>query len=213
MKYIKQLISPVFLIIIYGFTSSLNQSSEIYGDLYKKGKNAYNNKNYVDALKYLYSYKVVNEDKLFELEPKFLKQLNSAIAECEIMLRQKLIVIRENNRTNRSYFNGNELPPYLVEFIDKSNLEKPLTILGDNKHKLPSTYYDYLKSVKLEGLEKVDFVEIKDNKYTVDVNKLNTYLENKKGRQSQLESINKAIEFQLNYQEIILKEKQAEINR
>jgi len=211
MKYSKWIVVPAFLIITFGFTSHIVQSSNNFGELYTKGKNAYKNKNYVDALKYLYSYKVINEHKLSDGHKDFLAKLNNAILDCEFNLRQKLIVIRENeNQTTTSYFNGNgyEIPEYLKEFIKNQNPDKPITILGGKGHELPETYNDYLKNAKLDGLENIDFVIIQDNEFVIDEAVLNKYLDDNKKNQPQLESVNKAIEFQLNYQQILLNEKQ-----
>ncbi|MBC8756347.1 hypothetical protein H2O64_16855 [Kordia sp. YSTF-M3] len=211
MKYIKWIIIPISLIIVFGFTSHIIQSSNNHSELYTKGNNAYKNKNYVDALKYLYSYKVINEQKLSNEHKDFLTKLNKAILDCERKLRQKLIVIRENeNQTTRSYFNGNgyEIPEYLREFVKNQNLDKPVTILGGIDSKLPEAYNEYLKNAKLNGLENINFVIMKDNKLVIDQTALSKYLDDNKENKPQLESINKAIEFQLNYQQILLNKKQ-----
>lgn len=47
-------------------------------ELYTMGNEAYQNKDYVSALKYLFAYRVVNENELTSHE-KFLTQLDKAI--------------------------------------------------------------------------------------------------------------------------------------
>ncbi|AKP50834.1 hypothetical protein [Cyclobacterium amurskyense] len=210
MKLKKWIVASIFLIIAFSFTSNNAHYSNNFGELYNKGNNAYKNKNYVDALKYLYSYKVINEHKLSDGHKDFLKKLNIAILDCELKLRHKLIVIRENeNQKTTSYFNGNgyEIPEYLKEFIKNQNPDKPITILGGKGHELPESYNNYLKDAKLDGLENIDFVIIQDNELIIDEAVLTKYLNENKKNQPQLESVNKAIEFQLNYQQLLLNEK------
>lgn len=211
MKYLKWIVATTVLIIVFGFTSNVMQSPSNNLELYTKGNNAYKNKNYVDALKYLYSYKVINEYKLSAGHKGFLAKLNNAILDCELKLRQRLVIIRENqNQTGISYFNGNgyEIPEYLKEFVKNQNIDKPITILGGKGRELPKTYNDYLKNAKLEGFENVDFVKIVGDQFVIDEAVLNKYLDDNKKNQPQLESVNKAIEFQLNYQQILLDKKQ-----
>ena len=57
--------------------------------LYKKGYEAYQNKDYISALKYLYAYRVANENKLPEHE-NFTAQIDEAITISEHEIRNAI---------------------------------------------------------------------------------------------------------------------------
>lgn len=204
MKYLKWGTLLISLIFMFGFIIHPKNNEN---SLYDKGYNAYQNKNYVDGLKYLYAYKIVNERELASNHVDFFAKLNNAISDCEFHLRQKLVIIRERENSGTSYFNGNgyEVPKYLKEFIKNQNTDSPVIIFGGNGYELPENYKSYLKDSKLPEFDKVQFVKIKNNNLIIDKKSLNKYLKNNMNNEIQLENINKVIQFQLYYQQMQLK--------
>jgi len=85
MKIIKYVLILMTLVVLFGFSSIIPQSSNNYEELYIKGYNAYKKKNHVDALKYLYAYKVVAEKRLAAEDS---AKINDAISDCELKLRR-----------------------------------------------------------------------------------------------------------------------------
>lgn len=65
------------------------QKNTPYGDIYDKGIAAYKNQDYVNALKYLFSYRLVNEGKLVEHD-EFASKLDAAIEHSESKLREQI---------------------------------------------------------------------------------------------------------------------------
>ncbi|MCH8330265.1 MAG: hypothetical protein IH946_02620, partial [Bacteroidetes bacterium] len=177
MNYIKTGFIACTLLFILGFTLNISLETT-YKDLYTKGNNAYKNKNYVDALKYLYAYKVINERVLNEYHAEFLGKLNAAISNCELKLRQKLVVVREKANGTTSYFNGNgyEVPDYLRNFIQNNGSPNPPSF-GGQGYELPESYSSYLEDAKVPSFENMDLVKFEDNKLVIDEAMLTRFLE------------------------------------
>ena len=68
---------------------AVEQSNSKARDIYRKGNDAYQNKDYVSALKYLYAYRVSNEKDLLE-HKNFLSQLDEAIENSERQIRNAI---------------------------------------------------------------------------------------------------------------------------
>lgn len=81
-------------------------------ELYASGKAAYEERNYVDALKYLYAYSKINQLKLEE-HPEFAETLQSIISECEAILR---LAIASNRSATIDPKTGNLI--FRVEELD-----------------------------------------------------------------------------------------------
>ncbi|MFL0811618.1 MAG: hypothetical protein K6L76_14455 [Agarilytica sp.] len=83
------LFSMLCLSINESLADDAPQEKSAYRNLYNNGITAYKNKDYVTALKYLFSYRLVNENKLVEHE-KFSSQLDAAIEHSERKLRDTI---------------------------------------------------------------------------------------------------------------------------
>ncbi|MFM2368102.1 MAG: hypothetical protein RL619_398 [Bacteroidota bacterium] len=107
----KLLIIVIFLCV--NITSSAFAESE--EDLYKIGQKAFNDKDYVTALKYLFAYKTLNIAEL-KKHKKFLDDLDTSIKISEDNIRTQNIQTRFNaNNTNQGFnqigltkFNNND---------------------------------------------------------------------------------------------------------
>ena len=73
-------------------------------EMYEKGNEAYKSKDYLTALKYLFAYRAVNEEKLSE-HTEFSDQLNEAIATSESYILEA-IKFREKFVRRESEFQG-----------------------------------------------------------------------------------------------------------
>ena len=94
-------ISHIFLILFVLITFAFTEAQEVVGkaeipgerdDLYKKGSEAYKEKDYLTALKNLYAFLVINDEKLKTEYPDHRKRIEKAIEVCEYELRKSLLV-------------------------------------------------------------------------------------------------------------------------
>jgi hypothetical protein len=90
----KNLTSLLVGLVAFVFVTSLSaQGAESSNDptdvYYEKGREAYNNKDYIDAVKFLFAYKISHQDFL-DKNPTFLTQLNAVIDDSETKLREAL---------------------------------------------------------------------------------------------------------------------------
>lgn len=98
------LIGLMLLSMNASFADKTTQKSTDHRNIYDKGMTAYKNEDYVTALKYLFSYRLINEGKLVE-HKEFSSQLNAAIEHSEKELRETIKLAGKNeNKEKESRF-------------------------------------------------------------------------------------------------------------
>jgi predicted RNase H-like nuclease (RuvC/YqgF family) len=91
MKYL-----PLFSALLIASLASQAQANINSGELvdanqYKSGKEQFDKKNYLQALKMLYAYETINEDKLkLDKYKTFARQLNDAIKQSEDFIQSQM---------------------------------------------------------------------------------------------------------------------------
>ena len=185
-------------------------------DLYVQGQKAFENKNYVDAIKYLNTYKLINEEQLTTFKG-LEKNLEEQIEICETQLRRKIVLIEENELSKKATIHGNglKISPYIKDYIKNSKVDttyvlhqtgnSSIILFGASGFETPKAYLEFLKTQKTVLNQHYNFIVRKNGKYTIDNEKVNEYLNdlNKFTKSNdELASLRNSLELQFHIQKI-----------
>lgn len=143
------------LLIIFGlFLITIQIRAAEREDLYEKGYIAYEDSNYIEALKYFYSFYIVNEESLNDstdfMRQKFKKQLLESISECEENLNHAIDMVSIDSIHKGGYDTIIETV-YDTIYIGQVENEDHFIV---TMRKKPDEYF---KNIKLDDNSKPDF--------------------------------------------------------